>query len=253
MRIAVAGGTGVVGRHTVRAAESAGHDVTVLSRRRGVDVLDEAALAAALQDIDVVIDTLNVTTTRRGPAEEFFTGTSRRLGAAAAASGVSHLVTLSILGIDAASGYGYYQAKLAQERVVTSGSVPATILRAAQFHEFLAQVLSITRKGPIALMPRMRSQPVAARTVGEHLVRAAEARPGGIVGLAGPGVHEMPDLARRLLGWRRVRAVVVAVPIPGSGGRAIRRGALLATPDTTIDGPTFDEWLAGEDAAAVPF
>ena len=35
MRIAVAGGTGVVGRHTVEAARAAGHEVVVLSRAQG--------------------------------------------------------------------------------------------------------------------------------------------------------------------------------------------------------------------------
>jgi nucleoside-diphosphate-sugar epimerase len=38
MRIAVAGGTGTVGRHVVAHAQNAGHDVVVLSRSRGVDV-----------------------------------------------------------------------------------------------------------------------------------------------------------------------------------------------------------------------
>ena len=39
MRIAVAGGTGVVGRHAVEAARAAGHEVVVLSRSSGADVL----------------------------------------------------------------------------------------------------------------------------------------------------------------------------------------------------------------------
>ena len=39
MRIAVAGGTGVVGTYVVEAARAAGHHVVALSRRTGVDIV----------------------------------------------------------------------------------------------------------------------------------------------------------------------------------------------------------------------
>jgi uncharacterized protein YbjT (DUF2867 family) len=253
MHIAVAGGTGVVGRYAVAAAEARGHDVRVLSRGRGVDVTSEEQLAPALAGVEVVIDAVNLAGTRRGPAEDFFTRSSAALQRVGATQGVTHLVTLSIVGIDRASAYGYYQAKLAQEATATAGPLPVTILRATQFHEFPAQVLSMTRKGPIAVIPRMRSQTVAARTVGEHLVAAAEQQQGGMLELAGPEVSEMPDLARKLLESRGIRSWVIPLPVPGAGGRALRSGALLATSSTTIDGPTFDEWLVSDDARVVPF
>src|SRR4051812_32656109 len=216
MRIAVAGGTGVVGHYVVAAAHTAGHDVTVISRRRGIDVRDERSLARALAGVDVVIDVLNHASVRRGPAEAFLTDAAQRLQRAAAGGGTHHLVTLSIVGIDRASGFGYYRAKLAHERAALAGPVPATILRATQFHEFPAQLLATSRKGPFAPVPRMRAQPVAARTVAEHLVRLAESQPGSTQELAGPEVHEMPDLARRLLAARGVRAWVLPLPLPGS-------------------------------------
>src|SRR5579875_2700218 len=79
MRIAVAGGTGVVGRYAVAAGEAAGHEVAVLSRGRGVDARIGAGLEAALDRVDVVIDALNVMTQRGSQAEAFFTETSRNL------------------------------------------------------------------------------------------------------------------------------------------------------------------------------
>src|SRR5690625_2265482 len=39
MRIAIAGGTGVVGGHAAQAVRARGHDVVVLARSRGVDVV----------------------------------------------------------------------------------------------------------------------------------------------------------------------------------------------------------------------
>ena len=251
MRIAVAGGTGVVGRYVVSAAEGAGHEPVALSRRTGVDVRRGTGLQDALDGCDVVIDTLNSRALGRREAESFFVETAQQLQQAGKAVGVQHLITLSIVGIDRVPGFGYYQAKLAQESAVRAGSVPVTILRATQFHEFPAQVLSLSRKGPVAIVPRMRSQPVAARTVGQHLVGLAERRPGGTAELAGPQVHDMPALARRLLAARGIRALVVPVSMPGAG--PMRTGALLAGPETAIDGPTFDEWLDSDDVAAITY
>jgi nucleoside-diphosphate-sugar epimerase len=48
MRIAVSGGTGVFGRHTVHALRRAGHDAVVVARARGIDVLTGEGLDDAL-------------------------------------------------------------------------------------------------------------------------------------------------------------------------------------------------------------
>jgi len=253
VRVAIAGGTGVVGCHAADAAEAAGHDVVVLTRHSGVDVATGAGLGAALDGVDVVIDTLNVMTMRGSTAEQFFVATARNLQEAAARSNVPHIVTLSIVGIDRVPGYPYYRAKLAQEQAMKAGTVPVTILRATQFHEFPVQVMRFARRGPLTFVPRLRSQPVAARTVGEHLVRLATEQPGGTHELAGPEVHDISDLARRFAAVHGPRLRIVPVPVPGKSGRQIRRGALLATDGTTVDGPTFDQWLAGADVARVRF
>jgi hypothetical protein len=55
--------------------------------------------------------------------------------------------------------------KLEQERLALGGSLTATIVRATQFHEFPGQILQMTRRGPIAVVPRMRVQTVAASAV----------------------------------------------------------------------------------------
>jgi hypothetical protein len=81
---------------------------------------------------------------------------TRRLHTVGAARGVARLVTLSIVGIDRVPGYGYYQAKLAQEEAAFTGRLLATAVRATQFHEFPAQVLGRIRFGPLAMMPVMR-------------------------------------------------------------------------------------------------
>ncbi len=79
MRIAVAGGTGVVGSHAVDSVQAAGHDPVVLARSVGVNLVSGAGLADALAGVDVVIDASNVETARRTKAEEFFTATTGNL------------------------------------------------------------------------------------------------------------------------------------------------------------------------------
>ncbi len=49
MRIAVAGATGVIGRSLVPRLAAAGHGTLGLSRAEGVDILDAAAVRAALE------------------------------------------------------------------------------------------------------------------------------------------------------------------------------------------------------------
>ena len=56
-RIAVAGATGRVGRHVVDVLNEGGHDVVAISRSNGVDVITGEGLAAALEGVEVVIDT----------------------------------------------------------------------------------------------------------------------------------------------------------------------------------------------------
>ena len=162
MRIAVAGGTGMVGKYVVEAITGAGHDAVVLSRSRGVDLRTDSGLAHALDGVEVIVDAANPDSISGAKATAFFTDVTARLQSVGFAHGVARLVTLSIVGIDRVPDYGYYRAKLAQEAVATAGPVPVTIVRATQFHEFPAQILGRARFGPLAAMPVMRVQPVAA-------------------------------------------------------------------------------------------
>lgn len=244
MRIAVAGGTGVVGRRIVEVARERGHDVVVLTRSEGVDLTTGAGLTERLAGVDAVIDASNQTSQKRADAEAFFGDVTRNLLAAEAAAGVGHHVVLSIVGIDDADT-GYYAGKRLQERVAADGSVPWSVLRATQFHEFAEQVLHFVRVGPFSLVPRMLSQPVAARDVAEALVDLAEAGPSGRVpDLAGPERHQMVDLARRVSQARGLGRRVVPVRLPGAGWRAMRTGALCPKDDGPRGRITFEEWLA---------
>lgn len=244
MRIAVAGGTGTVGRHVVDVARERGHEVVVLARSTGVDLVSGDGLADALAGVDAVIDTANIASIDREAAERFFTTTSRTLLDAEARAGVRHHVLLSIVGIDDVP-YGYYEAKLAQERVVEQGAVPWTILRATQFHEFAGQMAGRLRIAGVQLAPRMRTQPIAAREVAEHLVELAERPAAGRAGeLAGPREEQLAEMVRRLVRAEGRRGPVLRVSLPMRGMAEMRRGAVLPGPGAVIGRQSFDEWLA---------
>jgi uncharacterized protein YbjT (DUF2867 family) len=242
-RLAVAGATGVVGRHVVDVAIERGYEVVPLARSAGVDLTSGAGLEQRLAGVDAVIDVTSVPTQDREESEAFFADVTRVLVAAERAAGVGHHVALSIVGIDDVPS-GYYAGKRLQERLLADGDQPWSVLRATQFHEFAEQVLHFVRLGPVSVVPRMTSQPVAAREVAEALVDLAEAGPSGRVpDLAGPEVLAMHRLARRVSKAKELRRVVVAVPVPGAAGRGMRDGSLTPGAAGVRGRTTFDEWL----------
>jgi uncharacterized protein YbjT (DUF2867 family) len=243
MRVAVAGGTGVVGRHVVTALQEAGHDAVVLTRSNGVDLEAGSGLDAALAGVAAVVDASNVLTLSRDRSVQFFTAVTRHLLAAEERAGVSHHLALSIVGVDRVD-FGYYEGKRRQEELVLAAPLRGTVLRATQFHEFAEQTLARSR-GPVVVVPRMRSQPVAAREVGAELARLAVGPAAGLAPeLAGPEVLEMTDMVRDVVRRRRLRRVVLPLRVPGQAGKAMAQGALLPAGAGPRGQQTFAEWLA---------
>lgn len=249
MRVAVAGGTGVAGRQVVRALRDAGHEAVPLARSTGVDLTTGAGLDAALDGVQAVVDASGPSTASAKAATRFFETATQHLLAAQQRAGCSHHVVLSIAGSDRV-GLGYYRAKQAQEKAASAGPIPVSILRTTQFHEFAAQIVD-RFMGPIALVPSMAAQPVAAREVGEALAALAVGPAGGLrPEMGGPQPERLADMARAILRARGSRRVVLPVRLPGRAGSALAGGALRQQgPGATSGRQTFEDWLAGPDAA----
>jgi uncharacterized protein YbjT (DUF2867 family) len=246
MRIAVAGGTGLVGRYVVDFARKAQHEVVVLSRSQGIDLRSGDGLDVALKGANAIIDVTNPSGVDRADARAFFAEITARLQSVGASHHVAHLVTLSIVGIDRAPGSSYYAAKLHQEEIALAGPLPATVLRATQFHEFPVQMLRRNRGGAEAQIPRMRVQSVAARTVARALVDLVSgAALGKAPDLGGPEQAELVTLARRYMEHFGLGLTVVETDADPS----VPYGATLPGPGARLEGPTFEEWLHSEDAA----
>jgi uncharacterized protein YbjT (DUF2867 family) len=245
MKVAVAGGTGLVGSTVVEALRARGDGVVVLARSAGVDLVDGTGLGRVLEGVEAVIDTTSTPARTPREAIAFFGTVARHLQQAAGAAGVRRVVTLSIVGLEPMAARGHYAGKLAQEREARAGAVPATILRATQFHDYGGQLASWRRKGPLVPVPLQPVQTVDLRTVGQHLARLAHGEDEGrTVQLAGPQRSTLPRVVKRTLRACGDRGLVVPLWLPGAAERAARGGAALPPPDATIDGPSFDEWLA---------
>lgn len=120
MRVAVAGGTGLVGRHVVEELTAAGHHPVVLARSTGVDLVTGTGLDGALAGVDAVVDVTNVTTTSGKKAVAFFDRVAHTLQDAGEQAGVRHHVLLSIVGIDRV-GLGYYQENCTRKACSRAG------------------------------------------------------------------------------------------------------------------------------------
>jgi uncharacterized protein YbjT (DUF2867 family) len=242
MKIAVAGATGRVGRHVVEVAEERGHEVVRIARSTGVDVITGAGLADALEGADVVID-VSTAPTQDG-ATEFFTTSTRNLHQYGEQAGVRRIVVVSIVGIDNFTS-GYSHAKLVHEKLMLAGPVPATIVRATQFFELVAQLMEWGNQGDAIHVQSGRTQAIAARSAAEALVDAAENPSDDTINVAGPQEESMIELAQLYADHKGITArIVVADNSADPDAARYDSGELLPPADARILGPTFKTWLS---------
>ena len=243
-RIAVTGATGRVGHHVVEVLTERGHDVVPISRTNSVDVITGERLDEALTGVECIVDAATGPSPEQQAATEFFTTAAKNLQEAGERAGVQRIIVVSIINTDRLKG-GYAIAKVAHERATLSGPIPARVLRAAQFHEFVEQLVQWGTQGDVAYVPEMRTQLVAARTVAEALADLAvdsTAAPGPTLEVAGPREESLVEMAKLLVARRgnSLRVEAVSDPIDGDANES---GVLLPRPAARLGGPTFEEWL----------
>ena len=246
--ILVTGGTGTLGRPTVARLRSAGHDVRVLSRRRGPglitgDLTTGSGLTEAVTGVDAVVHL--ATSTGRADVTQ-----TQHLVDSLRSSSVEHLILISIVGIDQIP-MPYYRYKLESERLVSQSSIPYSVLRATQFHNLVDQVLTSQRFLPLLLAPAVQLQPIAVEDVADRLTELAGAPAAGRVpDIGGPEQRSLPDLARS---WKRAadsRRPIAPIGLPGKAFRAFASGAALSD-GTPYGQKTFDGFLADRFPAEV--
>ena len=222
-----------------------GHEAVVVSRSEGVDVVSGDGLDVALKGADAVVDASNTKAQTPEETTAFFGAVASNLLAAEAEAGVGHHVLLSIANMDhTGPDVPHYVGKRRQEAIVQAGSVPWTIVRAAQFFEFGELVAGWTRTGDSVRIPPVQLQPVAAADVGTFLADIAVGEPQGVVALAGPEPVDFVELVRRTFDAKGA-AIEVVPTFEGTIFSAADADGLLAPDGATLAPTTLDQWLAG--------
>jgi uncharacterized protein YbjT (DUF2867 family) len=255
VKILVTGGTGTLGRLVVPRLRDAGQSVRVLSRQshagaQGIesvigDLATGEGIESAVSGAEIIV---HLAGTRNGDEDK-----ARHLVAAATRTGTPHLVYISVVGAERVpvsspldrAMFGYFESKLAAERVVANSGLPWTTLRATQFHESLLKLVQQLAKLPVIPVPAgWKFQPVDAAEVAARLVELALGVPSGLVqDIAGPHVDEMAELMRSYLRIRGKHRLILPVWTPGKAARVVRAGANLA-PGRAV-GRTWEDFLAG--------
>lgn len=244
MQIAVAGATGNIGSLTVTALERGGHRVARISRSLGVDLLAGDGLDDALTGVEAVVDVINGPAADPAQAVAYFGAATRNLLAAERRAGVGHHVLLSIVGLHRAEGNPHFAGKREQERLVSNGPVPWTIVPATQFHGFAEMVARLAERDGVAPIAPLLVQPIAPADVADILAEIAVGPPQGrYVDIAGPEPQDLVDMARRTY-QARGRQVRLVPTWSGPFGPAMAGDVLLPGRNARIAPTTFDRWLA---------
>jgi uncharacterized protein YbjT (DUF2867 family) len=243
MKIAVIGGTGLIGSQVVRILNASGHEAVPHSPSTGLDLLSGKGLPEALAGAGVVVNLTNSPTfDEASPA--FFRTTMDNLLAAASDAGVGHAVILSIVGAELVPDLVYYRAKVLQEDLLKAGPVPYSVVRATQFFEFMDAVLSWTSDDTTVRLPATLVQPMAAADVAQGVADVCMGAPlRGTRDIAGPEVLPLDELGRITLEAHGDKRTVVTDDTAGMFAAA-RGDALIAKEGAVIAKTSYREWLA---------
>ncbi len=225
-RIAVAGASGFIGRHLLRQAREAGHDVVGLVRSaKAGDAVREAggrpvelpedpqALAKALEGREALVHLAQIGAERAGQSYEAVNvGLTARLVEAARAAGVARIVSFSGLGV---ASYGqkqrvtsrYFLSKLRAETLVFASGMEGVVFRPSYVvgpgDGFVPMLLRAFADGEVERPGdgSYRMQPVAVADAAAAVL-AALSRPSGafpiVFDLVGPQPLSYAQFLERL-------------------------------------------------------
>jgi uncharacterized protein YbjT (DUF2867 family) len=243
MKIAVIGGTGLIGSQVVKILNAAGHEAVPQSPSTGLDLLSGSGLAEALEGADVVANLSN-SPTFDDASLAFFQTTMDNLLAAASKAGVGNAVILSIVGAELVPDLAYYRAKVLQEDILKAGPVPYSIVRATQFFEFLPSVLTWNVEEDGVHLPPTPIQPMASAEVAAQVADVcAGAALQGTRNISGPEVFRLDELGKIIMAAQGDQRPVVTDPAAGMFAAA-PGNSLIAPDGAVITKTTVREWLA---------
>src|SRR5262249_1652024 len=124
MKIAVIGGTGLIGKKVVSMLHRDGHEVVTAS---DVNNVAGNSLAETLTGTPVVVDVANAPSFGQDAVISFSKASHQKLLRTGMKAGVGHHVALSVVGADRIQSDVYMRGKLAQEELIKDSGMPYTI------------------------------------------------------------------------------------------------------------------------------
>ena len=235
--VTVFGGSGFLGRHTVRALARAGWRIKVATRHpaRGFflrplgtvgqidfvkcDVSDAESVAHAVMGADAVINLTGILFQKGQTFEDVQAEGAAHIAQAAAAAGVGALVHVSAIGADANADAEYAVTKAAGEQAVREAFPNAVILRPSIIFGpedgFFNKFAAMARFSPILPLVgggHTRFQPVFVGDVAQAIVIALSRQDGRTYELGGPATYSFRELLQIIL--REIGRKRALVPLP---------------------------------------
>jgi uncharacterized protein YbjT (DUF2867 family) len=251
MKIVVIGGSGLIGSKLVTKLREHGHEVVAASPTSGVNTLTGEGLTEALKGASVAVDVTNSPSWEDAAVMKFFETSTRNLLAYETAAGVGHHVALSVVGTERLLASGFFRAKMAQENLIKSSSIPYSIVRATQFFEFVKGIADFSTDGNTVRLPSALIQPMAADDVASAVGRIAMGKPvNGTVEVGGPEKFRLDELVRRGLAAAKDPRVVVTDPKARYYGIEVSEKTLVPDDGARLGETRFDTWLTQPAAKA---
>jgi len=244
--VTVFGGSGFLGRYTVRALAKAGWRIRVAMRRPHLapelrvmgdvgqielfqaNVRYKASVADALSGADAVVNLVGVLyQTGKQSFQALQADAARDIAQAAAAQGIGRMIQVSAIGADAASPSTYARTKAEGEAAVRAFIPAATILRPSvvfgeedQFFNRFAAMAGMSPVLPLIGGGATRMQPIYAGDVGAAITVALSwpNAAGRTYELGGPAVYSFKTLMQIMLTHIGRRRILAPVPFPLAEG-----------------------------------
>ncbi len=259
--VTIFGGSGFVGRHTVRALAKAGWRIRVAVRRPNqafflktagtvgqiaafkCDVADPDQVAAALAGADAAVNLTGILYPHGGQGfDDVHVTGARNIAEAAARAGLRLLVHVSAIGADSESSSHYAQSKAAGEAQLRAAFPAAAILRPSivfgpedDFFNRFAGMARFTPALPLVSGGKTRFQPVFVGDVAAAIAATlSDSARGRTYELGGPTVYSFRELLQ--LVCQQIGRKRLLLPLPF--GLALFKSfflQLLPTPLLTPD------------------
>jgi uncharacterized protein YbjT (DUF2867 family) len=240
MNVAVAGGTGFIGKVVLKKLVEAGHHVVALIRQgsllkiasfRGTESRyvyydTPSQVAAALEGCQAVINLVGII--REGKDESFDYAhhlIPLNLVRAATNIGIRRFIQMSALGVDRGMDTEYLETKKRGENAVKNSNLDWTIFRPSVVYGpgdgFVSLLMRLIRRLPLVPVigdGKYRLQPVWVDNVTEGFVKcltmpATYGKTYDVGGLDKFSYNDLLDIVGTALGRKRIRKIHLSVPL----------------------------------------